>query len=95
MTNIQEEMNRYIPENVDLRKHSWIRNVFTVNVTEVGEDIPRFQEEPLDLQENQLQKQHFENLKCSRCWTQLPDKPSLTREAEKALLPFQTTCLCE
>ena len=33
--NLQEEINRYIPENVDLKKHSWIKNVFTVNVAEV------------------------------------------------------------
>ncbi|XP_076036535.1 zinc finger BED domain-containing protein 5-like [Oratosquilla oratoria] len=95
LRNLQEEMDRYIPENVDLKKHSWIRNAFTVNVTEVGEDIPGFQEELIDLQGNQVQKQRFENLQCSKFWTQLKDKPILTREAEKALLPFPTTYLCE
>ncbi len=95
LKNLQEEMDRYFPENVDLKKHSWIRNVFSVNVSEVGEDIPGFQEELIDLQENQVQKQHFENLQYSKFWTQLKDKPILTREAEKALLPFPTTYLCE
>ncbi|XP_076038362.1 zinc finger BED domain-containing protein 5-like isoform X1 [Oratosquilla oratoria] len=66
LRNLQEEMDRYIPENVDLKKHSWIRNAFTVNVTEVGEDIPGFQEELIDLQGNQVQKQRFENLQCSK-----------------------------
>ena len=93
--NLQEEINRYIPENVDLKKHSWIKNVFTVNVAEVWEDILGFQEELIDLQENQVQRQRFENLQCSKFWTQLKDKPILTREAEKALLPFPTTYLCE
>ncbi|XP_042868821.1 protein FAM200A-like [Penaeus japonicus] len=88
-------IKRYFPENVDLKKHSWIRNVFSVNVSEVGEDIPGFQEELIDLQENQVQKQHFENLSIAKFWTQLKDKPILTREAEKALLPFPTTYLCE
>ena len=66
-----------------------------MNVTEVGEDIPGFQEELIDLQEDQVQKQHFENLQCSKFWTQLKDRPILTREAKKALLPFPTTYLCE
>ena len=44
-----------------LKKHSWVRNTFTVNVNEVGEDIPGFQEELIDLQEDQVQKQRFEN----------------------------------
>ncbi|XP_076042004.1 protein FAM200A-like [Oratosquilla oratoria] len=95
LRNLQEEMDRYIPENVDLKKHSWIRNAFTVNVTEVGEDIPGFQEELIDLQGNQVQKQRFENLQCSKFRTQLKDKPILTREAKKARLPFPTTYLCE
>ncbi|XP_066962147.1 protein FAM200A-like [Macrobrachium rosenbergii] len=77
-----------------LKKHSWIWNAFTVNVTEVGEDIPGFQEELID-QENQVQKQVFENLQYSKFWIQLKDKPILTREAVKALLPFPTTYLCE
>ena len=55
---LREEMDRYTLENLDLKKHSWIRNAFTVNIIEVGEDIPGFQEE---LQENQLQQQPFEN----------------------------------
>ena len=47
-------MDRYFPENVDLKKHRWIRDVFNVNVSEVGEDIPGFQEELGELQENQV-----------------------------------------
>ena len=66
-----------------------------MNVSEVGEDMPRFQEELIDLQENQVQKQRFENLQYLKFWTQLKDKLILTREAEKALLPFPTTYLCE
>ncbi|XP_045101477.1 zinc finger BED domain-containing protein 5-like [Portunus trituberculatus] len=90
LRNLQEEIDRYI----DLKKHSWIRNAFTVNVTEVGEDIPGFQK-LTDLQGNQVQKQCFENLQCSKFWTQFKDNPILTREAEKVLLPFPTTYLCE
>lgn len=59
-------MDRYFPENLDLKKHSWIRNVFSVNVSEAGEDIPGFQEELTDFQENQVQKQCFENLQYSK-----------------------------
>ncbi|KAG7159565.1 hypothetical protein Hamer_G004212 [Homarus americanus] len=79
-------MDKYFPENVDLEKHSWIRNVFNVNASEVGEDIPGFQEELLDLQENQVQKQSLESLQYSKFWTQLKEKPIPTREAEKAPL---------
>ena len=66
-----------------------------MNVTEVGEDIPGFQEELIELQENQVQKQRFENLPCSEFWAQLKDKPVMSREAEKAIIPFPTTYLCE
>ncbi|XP_066983811.1 protein FAM200A-like [Macrobrachium rosenbergii] len=83
LSNLQEEMNRYIPENVDLKNHSCIRNAFTVNVTEVGEDIPGFQEKHIDLQ-------------YLKYWIQLQDTPSiLTRETEKALLHFPATYLPE
>ena len=69
--------------------------MFSVNVSDVGEDIPGFQEELFDLQENQVQKQRFECLSYSEFWAQLKDKPILSREAEKALIPFPTTYLCE
>ncbi|KAK3892274.1 hypothetical protein Pcinc_003895 [Petrolisthes cinctipes] len=88
-------MNKYMPENVDVFQHSWVRNVFSVNISNVGEDIPGFQEELLDLQENQVQKQRFESLSYSEFWAQLKDKPILIHEAEKALIPFPTTYLCE
>lgn len=32
LTKLQTEMNRYIPENVEIRKHSWVRNPFDVDV---------------------------------------------------------------
>ncbi|XP_071548918.1 uncharacterized protein [Panulirus ornatus] len=65
---LQEEVDRFLPGNVGLCQHSWARNVFGVYVTEVGEDIPGFQEELVHLQENQVRKQHFESLSYSEFW---------------------------
>ncbi|XP_071519142.1 protein FAM200B-like [Panulirus ornatus] len=88
---LQEEMDRYLPESIDLRQDSWVRNMFGVNVSEDGEHIPGFQEELIDLQENQVQRQRFESLSYSEFWAQLKDNPILTHEAEKALPPYPTT----
>ncbi|KAG7159220.1 hypothetical protein Hamer_G016614, partial [Homarus americanus] len=57
-----------------------MRNVFSVHVSG-GEDISGFQEEYIDLQENQMQKKRFESLQYWKFWTQLQDKPILTQEA--------------
>jgi hypothetical protein len=53
---LQLEMNRYIPENVELQKQSWVINPFYLNVTQFGDNIPRFQEGLIDLLENKTQK---------------------------------------
>lgn len=37
-------------------QHTWVRNVYGVNIREVGEDIPGFHEELTALQENQVHK---------------------------------------
>jgi hypothetical protein len=66
-----------------------------LNVTQFGDAIPGFQEELIDLQENQIQKTKFTQLPCSSFWAQLKDKPILSQKAEKMLLPFPTTYLCE
>jgi hypothetical protein len=92
---LQLEMNRYIPENVELQEQTWVRNPFDLNVTQFGDDIPGFQEELTDLQENQIQITKFTQLPCSSFWAQLKDKSILSQEAEKILLPFLTTYLCE
>ncbi|KAF0717366.1 zinc finger BED domain-containing protein 5-like, partial [Aphis craccivora] len=92
---LQLELDRYIPENVELSKYSWVRNPFEVSVHEVGEDICGFQEELIDLQANQVLKENFSQKCLTQFWAQLKDKPILTRESEKALLPFPTTYLCE
>ncbi|XP_071552288.1 protein FAM200B-like [Panulirus ornatus] len=84
---LHREMDGYLPENVYHCQHSWVRNVLSVNISEVGEDIPGFQE-LIDLQRNQVQKQCFESLSYSEFWAQLKGKPILTRDAEKALFPF-------
>jgi hypothetical protein len=54
---LQLELDRYIPENVELSKYSWVRNPFEVH--EVGEDICGFQEELIHLQANQVLKENF------------------------------------
>ena len=55
-------MSKYFSENVDIRPYSWVRNVFDVNVNEIAENILRFQEIPMDVQENLMQNQRFETL---------------------------------
>lgn len=92
---LESEMNRYIPENVELSKFSWVRNPFDVDVEEFGEDIFRFQEELIDLKGDQILRDKFKNLSLTEFWAQLMNKPVLSKEAEKALLPFPTTYLCE
>ncbi|XP_064412969.1 zinc finger BED domain-containing protein 5-like [Latimeria chalumnae] len=95
LAKLQTEMDRYLPQNVDLQKHSWVRNPFDLDVHEVGNDVDGFQEELLDLQENQVLQEKFAHVSWSQFWAQLRGKPVLSREAEKALLPFPTTYLCE
>ncbi|KAL4111928.1 hypothetical protein QTP88_015794 [Uroleucon formosanum] len=92
---LQIELDRYIPENVELSKYSWVRNPFEISVHEVGEDICGFQEELLDLQASQVLKENFSRMCLTQFWAQLKDKPILSRESENALLPFPTTYLCE
>lgn len=38
MTNLQKEMDKCNPENDDFKNHSRIRNAFTANITEAGEE---------------------------------------------------------
>lgn len=92
---LQSKLDRYVPENVDLDKYSWVRNPFDVSVHEVGEDFYGFQEELIDFQANQVLKENFSQKCLTRFWAQLKDKPILVKEAEKALLPFPITYLCE
>jgi len=89
---LQLELNRYIPENVELSKYSWVRNPFEVSFHEVGEDTCGFQEELLDLQASQ---ENFLGKCLTPFWAQLKDKPISSRESANALLPFSTTYLCE
>ncbi|KAL4126525.1 hypothetical protein QTP88_010746 [Uroleucon formosanum] len=89
------ELDRYIPENVELSKYSWVRNPFEISVHVVDEDICGFQEELLDLQASQVLKENFSRMCLTQFWAQLKDKPILSRESENALLPFPTTYLCE
>lgn len=49
----------------------------------------------IDLQDIQVQIGHFGNLQHSIFFIQLKDKPILTGEAKKALLPSPRTYLCE
>ena len=92
---LQIELDRFIPENVELSKYSWVRNPFEISVHEVGEDICGFQEELLDLQASQVLKEKFSRMCLTQFWPQLKDKPILSSESENALLPFPTTYLCE
>jgi hypothetical protein len=39
---LQLELGRYIPENVELSKYSWVRNPFKISVHKVREDIYDF-----------------------------------------------------
>jgi len=59
---LQIELDRYIPENVELSKYSWVKNPFEISVHEVVEDICGFQEELLDLQASQLLKENFSRM---------------------------------
>lgn len=92
---LESEMNRYIPENVELSKYSWIRNPFDVDVDQFGVDIPGFQEELIDMQGDQILRDKFKQVSLTEFWAQLRNKPVLSNEAEMALLPFPTTYLCE
>ena len=79
LAKLQLELDRYIPENVELSKYSWGRNNFEISVHEVGEDICGFQEELLDLQASQVLKENCSRMCLTQFWAQLKDKPVLTR----------------
>lgn len=49
---LQQELNRYIPEIVELCKYDWAKNTFSVNDHEVGDDMNGFQEDIFDIQVN-------------------------------------------
>jgi len=68
---LQLELNRCIPENVELSKYSRVRNPFEVSVHEVGEDICGFQEELIDLQANQVLKENFSQKCLIKGWEPL------------------------
>lgn len=87
--------NEQIPKNVELSKYSWVRNPFDVDVDLVGVDILGFQEELIDLKSDQISRDKFKQVSWTEFWAQLENKAVLSREAEKALLPFPTTYLCE
>lgn len=59
LNKLQLELDRYIPENVELSKYSWVKNPFEISVHQVGEDICGFQEKLLDLQAEQVIKESF------------------------------------
>jgi len=50
LNKLQLNLDRYIPEKVELSKYSWVRNPFEISVHQVGKDICGFQEKLLDLQ---------------------------------------------
>jgi hypothetical protein len=59
MAKLQQELNHYIPKNVEQCKYSWVRNLINVNFHEVDGDINGFQEEDFDLQFNKTLKDDF------------------------------------
>ena len=79
-------MDNYFPENVDFNNYIWVQNIFSVNVSEVGENISWFLEQLINHQESQVRKENFKNIPYSKFWPQLKDKFILTRETKKAFL---------
>ena len=73
---------------------SWVSNRFDLDVQEIGNYVDGCQEE-LDPQWNQVLREKFAQVAWSQFSEQLRDEPVLSHEAEKALLPFPTTYLCE
>jgi hypothetical protein len=84
---LQVEINRRMPENVDLQKRSWVRNAIVLDSAEYGGGIPVFQE-VTDLQDNQVQREHFAQIPSSGIRTKLKGKQSRSQEAEKVQLLF-------
>lgn len=95
LTKLENEMERYIPQNVHIVKYSWVRNPFEVDVMGVENDSAGLQEELLEMQGDAVLKERFARTSLTKFWAQLSGKPVLSNEAEKALLPFPTTYLCE
>jgi hypothetical protein len=62
---LEVEINRCMPENVELQKRSWVRNPIALDSTEYGDDIPVFQVKMTDLQDNQAQREHSAQIPCS------------------------------
>lgn len=50
LTKLENEMERYIPQNVHIVKYSWVRNPFEVDVMGVENDTAGLQEELLEMQ---------------------------------------------
>lgn len=52
-------MERYIPQNVNVMKYSWVRNPFEVDVMGVENEAAGLQEELLQLQSDVVLKERF------------------------------------
>ena len=95
LRHFENEMERYIPQNVHIEKYSWVRNPFEVDVMAVENHTVGLQEELLELQGDRVLKERFTTMSLTKFWAELSGKSILSNEAEKALLPFPTTYLCE
>ncbi|CAG9785192.1 unnamed protein product [Diatraea saccharalis] len=86
---LENEMARYIPQNVHIEKYSWVRNPFEVDVMAVENDTAGLQEELLELQGDRVLKERFATMSLTKFWAELSGKSILINEAEKLCYHFQ------
>jgi len=93
---LETQFRTYFISNVDLKKLSWVQKPFLIGLSEIDHLPLKAQEEFAELSSDSNLKLHFPDKPLIEFWIGTRTEfPTIADMALNALLPFNTTYLCE